>query len=1165
MRISRLDLLAFGPFTDRTIDFGDEPALHIILGRNEAGKSSALRAIGDLLYGIPVRTTDDFRHQMKEMRIGAALVGAVDSGSLEIVRRKGSGVTLLAPGGEPIDEAVLGRLLGGVDRRLFEAQFGLSHSRLVQGGEDLLAGRGNLGQALFGAGTGSTGVTRLLAELQAEADALFRPRGSTQAVNAAIGKIEDARRRQREASLRPTEWKQVSKEHDDARAARQQLDAELDALRLTEARLDRLKGVFPLLHQRSPLLVERQLLGLETLVTEDDAAARAKASGALETALVAQTEHKAKVAALEKKRAELAVPTGLREHGAEIALLQERLGGYLEAGVDLPVKVGELRTLERAAQDLARSLFGETDLESVAARRLHPKTHARIVELGLIDSAIAARRRAAEEALASTVGELTRVEEDILTAPQPEDVSALSFALDAARAAGDVEVRLGVQEETVAGLDAKAAAAISALGLGSADLAAVEALQVPLRETVARFELEWGAALEKRGLAAQRSDAEAARLVEIDRRIAALQAGSELPDEAALATARDRRERGWRLVRSAWLEGSRNAAVEAEYGGALPLETAYEGSVQSADTVADRRQVEAERVGQLSSLAGDRTDAVGALGEADADVVAADQELVRLGEEWAALWTPVGVAALPPAEMRAWQTEHRLIVGMAEQRRTQNGGFELIRATREGHRAALLMALGEDDGVSAQDTLSRLVERSAVRVNAGDEARRVLEGQLQKAEELRLARARDEQKVEGAEKERSEWTGNWVAAIADLGLSGGESPAQAQATLARVVELFGQIDEAVTLRGRITGMEGRREQFAQAATELAQGLVPELSQRPVEDIVPALGKLAISAAAAAELDEQIAEVREALKAAEVDGGRAASTLEVLVARASCKDLDALVALERESADARRLDTEILALESQAVSAGARPILELLEEADATSLDAVLIALPKAARDIAELAEQSKQLSVRIGQLDILLAQMDGSSKAADAAETAEEAIASVSRDAEEYIRLKLAAVLLGSAVDRYREETQGPLIRRVAEIFPALTAGSFAAVAIDYDAKGQPILVGVRADGERVGVDGLSDGTRDQLYLALRVASLELHAAAADPLPLVADDLFINFDEERSAAGLEMLSRLAMQMQVMFFTHHKHLVEIAEALEAAAPTGRLRVHELDAA
>ncbi|SPD75411.1 hypothetical protein PITCH_A580014 [uncultured Desulfobacterium sp.] len=59
MRIKKLDLRAFGPFTDNVLDFSSEyPGLHIVYGLNEAGKSSALRALDSFFFGMPDRTND---------------------------------------------------------------------------------------------------------------------------------------------------------------------------------------------------------------------------------------------------------------------------------------------------------------------------------------------------------------------------------------------------------------------------------------------------------------------------------------------------------------------------------------------------------------------------------------------------------------------------------------------------------------------------------------------------------------------------------------------------------------------------------------------------------------------------------------------------------------------------------------------------------------------------------------------------------------------------------------------------------------------------------------------------------------------------------------------------------------------------------------------------
>ena len=143
--------------------------------------------------------------------------------------------------------------------------------------------------------------------------------------------------------------------------------------------------------------------------------------------------------------------------------------------------------------------------------------------------------------------------------------------------------------------------------------------------------------------------------------------------------------------------------------------------------------------------------------------------------------------------------------------------------------------------------------------------------------------------------------------------------------------------------------------------------------------------------------------------------------------------------------------------------------------------------------------------------------------------------------AERFIKVHTAGRLLRWAIDRYRETRQGPMLARAGEIFCRLTLGSFAKLTVDFEAR-PPLLEGLRADGRTVGISGMSEGTRDQLYLALRLAALEMHISQACALPFIADDLFINYDDVRARAGIEALADLSKTTQVIFLSHHPHLV-----------------------
>jgi len=110
-----------------------------------------------------------------------------------------------------------------------------------------------------------------------------------------------------------------------------------------------------------------------------------------------------------------------------------------------------------------------------------------------------------------------------------------------------------------------------------------------------------------------------------------------------------------------------------------------------------------------------------------------------------------------------------------------------------------------------------------------------------------------------------------------------------------------------------------------------------------------------------------------------------------------------------------------------------------------------------------------------------------------------------------------------------------------------MTRGSFEGVRADFDDNGQPVLVGVRPGGkEVVGVEGMSEGTADQLYLVIRLAGLEEYLEQNESIPFIVDDILIKFDDDRAAAALKALAQLSTKTQVIFFTHHRHLMELVE-------------------
>ena len=147
MKILRLNLKAFGPFTNQEINFSaGDYGLHVIYGLNEAGKSSSLRAINAVLFGIPGRTDDNFLHDNSLLRVGSDLV-CKEGKELSFVRKKGHKNTLTTPNGEePITDTELEYFLKGIPEERFFSEFALDHDELVEGGNTFLSNKGDVGQ-----------------------------------------------------------------------------------------------------------------------------------------------------------------------------------------------------------------------------------------------------------------------------------------------------------------------------------------------------------------------------------------------------------------------------------------------------------------------------------------------------------------------------------------------------------------------------------------------------------------------------------------------------------------------------------------------------------------------------------------------------------------------------------------------------------------------------------------------------------------------------------------------------------------------------------------------------------------------------------------------------------------------------------------------------------
>jgi uncharacterized protein YhaN len=1153
VRLLGLHLLAYGPFTNVELDLMPE-GVHVVYGRNEAGKSTALRAITGLLYGIARNTPDAHVHKMPDLRVGGRF-RAADGGSLYLVRRKGKDNTLLDRDGRPVDEAVLARLLGGVSEEQFLTMFGLDHESLRRGGESLLSGEGNVGESLFGAAVAGGELHQVLRSLRTEAEQLFTPRAHARSLNEALKVYADAHRRTRDESMSPESMFEQEKNLVELKRQKADCDAERQRLHVERMKLQRACQALPVIGKRRLVDERRAAMGEVVPLTPDAPSRRLEEQRALSAAAVEIARLEALGEELRARREKLVVPESLVKFEEVPLDLRNRLGSHLKAVKDLPKIDEQARDLENEACERLRRAGQNADLEGIERRRVDALKQAALRKLAIEKATLSEARqhtaRFSEERRARRGALVAR---SAKAKPAP-DVGALKKAVTRAERAGPLEERLATALAQAGRIDQKARAQLSSLGLGGRSLAEATGLAIVSDETVERFARELATIERDEEDLAKQSALLETRKGELAREIQGLELEGKVPTEGDLLAARERREASWQEVRRALRSPAKGSRTE--------LLSAHETDVRAADEIADRLRREAERVGRLSSLLAER-------GACEERAAAARERVGLLAARrdahtaaWRAQWQPLGVVPGPPAEMKAWLAAHAALVRTAEDLSSTEADAAALRASIETHREPLGALLVEQSSPAPGASLGSLLDRAADVIEAADRAaaeKRDIDHGIEEIDaELAVKVAEEREQARALARLEKSWT----EAASLLGLSGDATPDDVTMTIDLLAQVFQNVDQAVDKRRRAAGIQRDAAAFAADVDGLAREHAPDLADGAAEAVAAELldrykrGREAL--VERREIDRQIADTIEMLSNQRERVRGAETRLQALVAAAGAGDVHALEIAEQRSADARDLDRQVGELDAELLGMGlaANALPEDLRDLD---LDAATARLEEVDAALSQFHELRGVLDQRIRGNEEGLKKLESpQASAAAAALEAEAALASVREIAERYARIKVASVVLAREIERYRQENQGPIVTRASELFARLTLGSFSGLRTDFDDKDQPILLGVRGAGSDVRVGEMSDGTRDQLYLALYLATLERFARGGDPMPLIVDDVLIHFDDDRARAALEVLGELSEHTQVLFFTHHARLVELARE---AIPGEKLFVREL---
>lgn len=1155
MRFDYLNLRAVGHFTDHELQFDPLKNFHLIYGPNEAGKSTALRSITHFLYGFPAQTADSFLHSNSKLRIEGQLKNSKGE-TFQFARRKGNKNTVLDENGNPLNEDLVNDFINGITEKHFINMFALDHVRLREGGESLLQSGGNLGESLFSAASGITLLRKVFEDLEKKSGEIYKKKASNPRLNKLIKEEKELLKEISEYQLKIQAWKELDSRYNKGKEEIESLIKQVRSLRSEQEKLQRIKLTLPKIAKLRDLQAKLEELGALPNLADHSEELRKITEQKLENAIKDQKKAEDNIAELELEVKAITIPDGLIEQESLIDGLYRELQSYQNYLKQIPKLEGEKQQLhDRVISFLKEMDTSQTDLENINLYRLSAEKKETIRSLSkqkpLFDQAYETLLREQNE----INEDLQNKKEELDKLSELPDIHELELVIDSVKRAGQIEESLKSLIRECKYKEHIIKEEIASLPQWDGTYQELMQLPVPgLSETVKKFEQERSLLVQNSQKVQEQINTQKAAIDRHEERIRALESLAEIPSEEKLFKVRNRREQGWQLIRNKLQKESLDEQIEFFTNGQA-LENVYENTVREADSLADKMRLEAAKVGEKNKLLSDIDNCNKKIVELELEESGINQKFIKWEEAWLELWQPTGITPLTPEEMKEWLVKYGQIkVIVQEYIKGQDTISEFV-AKIEQYRQSLLSALSQHVTITEEKSLEEILsiaEKHQKKIRIDLNKRTNLEESISEiSSKLKSItnRIKDQKFI------ISNWKNDWLMAIQGTSLSESTPTNVAESLISKYETGVQAYDELKFKENEQATIQAQISIFDERVKGVLQNIDINMDEQNI-DVAVNLLNTALSQAkqdkgTITSIQAQLKKLQQNIKEAKIEIEDAETTLKGLMNQANCNDIDELIEVEKKFAQKQYYNATYTSTEEELLQLGnGRSLQDLMAEVDLIDQDSIQVELDEIQRKLVEIEPVRSQLEQKHGVVKKEFEEkIQGASTASVLAEQKKESLlAQVAHLTEQYIQLKLASTLLQKGIEHYRNQNQDPILKRASELFARLTLQSFAGLMVDFDEKDQPILMGIRENGEKVPIDGMSDGTTDQLYLSLRVASVEKYSSENEPIPFIVDDILVHFDDNRSKETLKILLELSKQTQIIFFTHHSRLVDIMKEI-----------------
>ncbi|MCH1494764.1 MAG: AAA family ATPase, partial [Rubripirellula sp.] len=663
MLLERLDLKAFGRFTDVSLELrSGSRNFHLIYGPNEAGKSTSLRAITSLLFGMESNTNDCFLHRPTDIRVGGVLLDSESGSRLECVRRRGRKQTLRdADDRDPISNEQLHQFLGGIGRETFETRFGLSYDALVDGGEAITKGGGDLGEILFAAGAGVSQLRKLQDEFEDAASRLFAPRASKSSINAALKGMDVDRQAMKDLQVSTSTYEKLrsdlEKHQADGRDLKEQLTESVKRLELLKSYRDAVSLIPAWRDAKQGLL---QFGGVPSL-TDEFITQRHDAHSALEIAKAQREKLQERLKTLRQRESKLCPDLSLLQCELQVQNAFQQLAIYKKSEQQCENAIRELQGLDIAVNELLMTLSkliptGEKDLSTGEALnekesgryRLHASSLLRMRDLTQQHKDLVLREREANDAVDSARIRLKSINQQLSVLGDVGDPSLLTGLLESVGKPAMIAETISRQRDQCGKVHRECQQALANLTGFHGELREALAIGVPDQSLVDDFSAKIEE-LETRGREQElKMQQRREELEHVQSQLSHFAENTECPSDEQISKAIGERDE----FVNHYEQSPPSADERAAWVGDL------RALIGSVDHLLDERFKYAEQIQQRIALQQQRDSLEAVL----ASYVKQGKELQDASSavltQWEAVWEQVGVRAGSVAEMQRWTVNH---------------------------------------------------------------------------------------------------------------------------------------------------------------------------------------------------------------------------------------------------------------------------------------------------------------------------------------------------------------------------------------------------------------------------------------------------------------------------------------------------------------------------